>query len=303
MSEKRETTKRLIFYLAITFILTYALEIGVIYPMWRSGDAQASQLVVMLEAAVMLVPSIGVILTRLITREGFKEAWIRPKQFKKTWKYYVIGWIGPAILTLIGTAVYFLIFPEKYDPQLTMLAQVISQSGVSMEFAPEQLNAVMAGQLIQAALLGPVLNFVFAFGEEWGWRGYLLPKMKEKLPMLPLLLVNGVIWGLWHAPIICIGHNYGVGYPGYPITGILMMCGFCIVMGTLFTWLTLKSGSCIPAALAHGGLNAVASIGIYCSTDGGNPFVGPAAVGVIGGSAFLVTAVIVGFSMCRNRNN
>ena len=162
-----------------------------------------------------------------------------------------------------------------------------------------QLKTVMIAQVVQAALLSPVLNFIFAFGEEWGWRGYLLPKMKEKLPMLPMLLVNGVIWGLWHAPLTCMGHNYGTGYLGYPFTGILAMCVFCIVMGTIFTWVTLKSGSCIPAALAHAGLNGMAGIGIYLSTEGGNPFVGPMPTGIIGGIGFIIVAVIMAVSMVR----
>lgn len=297
MSKNNETTKRLAVYLAVTFMITYVIEIGVIYPLWKQGGAQQN-MIILLEAAVMLIPSLGVVLTRLFTKEGFQNVWIRPKCFKKTWKYYLIGWFAPALLTMAGTVVYFLVFPEKYDSQLNLLAELLAQSGAGA-VSQEQLKIIVIAQFIQAALLGPALNFVFAFGEEWGWRGYLLPKMKEKLPMLPMLLVNGIIWGLWHAPLTCIGHNYGVGYPGYPVTGILMMCGFCVVMGVLFTWVTLKSESCIPAALAHGGLNGIASIGVYLSTDGGNPFVGPAATGVIGGVGFIAAAVILAVLLMR----
>lgn len=298
MSKKNETTKRLVVYLAVTFVFTYAIEIGLIYPIWKRGDTQWNTIIVMLEAGAMLIPSLGVVLTRLFTKEGFQDAWIRPKNFKKTWKYYIIGWLAPALLTAAGVAVYFLAFPGKYDSQLNYVADLLAQSGVDAA-SPEQLKMVVIVQFIQAAVLGPALNFVFAFGEEWGWRGYLLPKMKEKLPMLPMLLLNGFIWGIWHAPVTCMGHNYGVGYPGYPVTGILMMCGFCIVMGVLFTWVTLKSGSCIPAAFAHGGLNGIASIGVYLSTDGGNPFVGPAVTGVIGGIGFILAAVILAVLLIR----
>lgn len=301
MNKKSETTKRLVLYLIITFVLTYVIEIGWIYPIWKRGDSGNTQwntIIVMLEAGVMLIPSVGVVLTRLLTKEGFQNVWVRPENLKKTWKYYVIGWFALAFLTMAGAASYFLIFPENYDSRLSYMADLLAQSGVSA-VSPEQLKMIVIVQFVQAAVLGPALNFVFAFGEEWGWRGYLLPKMKEKLPMLPMLLLNGVIWGIWHAPLTCMGHNYGVGYPGYPVTGILMMCGFCIVMGVLFTWVTLKSGSCIPAALAHGGLNGIASIGIYLSADGGNPFVGPAATGVIGGIGFIAAAVILTVLLVR----
>ena len=79
-----------------------------------------------------------------------------------------------------------------------------------------------------AVLLAPVLNIVTTTGEEWGWRGYLVPKLTEKLSVVPTLLISGIIWGLWHAPLTVMGHNYGLGYSGYPYTGILAMCAFCV---------------------------------------------------------------------------
>ena len=137
------------------------------------------------------------------------------------------------------------------------------------------------------------MNFITCFGEEWGWRGYLLPKMAEKLPMIPMLLINGVIWGLWHAPITAIGHNYGVGYPLFPFTGIAAMCFFCIVMGIFLSYVTMKTKSCVPAILGHGAINSIAGIGMFFTVDGGNPFLGPAPTGFIGAIPFIIVAVIM----------
>ena len=101
-----------------------------------------------------------------------------------------------------------------------------------------------------------------------------------------------MIWGLWHAPIIVLGHNYGTGYPGWPWGGIAAMCVFCVAMGIVLTWLTEKTGSCIPAAVAHGAFNGTAAIGMLVSADGGNPFIGPAPMGIVGGAPILLAAAL-----------
>lgn len=46
--------------------------------------------------------------------------------------------------------------------------------------------------------------------------------------------ITGVIWGLWHAPAIVMGHNYGMGYAGFPIAGILIMTLACTAMTCWF---------------------------------------------------------------------
>ncbi|MCR5476997.1 MAG: CPBP family intramembrane metalloprotease, partial [Lachnospiraceae bacterium] len=74
------------------------------------------------------------------------------------------------------------------------------------------------------------------------------------------LAVGGVIWGLWHAPLTCIGHNFGTDYPGFPYPGILMMCLMCILMGVLLTFVTEKSGSVWPAVFLHAINNSGPSI-------------------------------------------
>jgi len=155
-------------------------------------------------------------------------------------------------------------------------------------------------QTVQAVFLAPILNFVTCFGEEWGWRGYLLPKVSKHFSTIPTLLITGIIWGLWHAPLTIIGHNYGLGYWGFPFTGIAMMCVFCIVLGVFMSYVTLKTGSCIPAILAHGAVNGIAAIGIYFTFDGGNPFVGPAPTGIIGLIPFLIVAIFMTIQLSRN---
>ena len=122
-----------------------------------------------------------------------------------------------------------------------------------------------------------------------------MPKMLKRFKVVPALFINGVIWGLWHAPLTMMGHNYGVGYRGFPFLGIFAMCLFCIVMGIILSYVTIKTGSCIPAVIGHGTLNGFAAVSIYFTSlqNPYNVFLGPAPTGLIGGAGFILLAVVL----------
>ena len=302
METKKLNLKRVLIYIGITFALTWAYCLLIVYPV-ANGEALsgvpaiATQLTV---AAAMFFPAIGVLLTRLITKEGFKNAWLKP-HIKGNIKTYLLAWFGPSVLTLAGCAIYFLLVPGSFDPDCGYMKQTMAAAGMPYEAQAVPMDLLMLIQTLQAVFLAPALNFVTCFGEEWGWRGYLLPKMKNLLPTVPMLLVTGIIWGLWHAPLTIIGHNYGLGYWGFPFTGIAMMCLFCITLGIFLSFVTLKTGSCIPAILAHGAINGIAAIGIYFTHDGGNPFIGPAPTGFIGMIPFILVAILMALNLKKVR--
>lgn len=303
METKKQDLKRILIYIVITFALTWAYCPLIVYPI-ANGEAlsgvpaAATQLVV---AAAMFFPAIGVLLTRLFTKEGLKAAWLKPN-LRKNLKYYLLAWFGPGILTFAGMGIYFLLFPDQLDLSFGYFTATLEAAGAPVETLPMSVGMLMLVQALQAFFLAPIMNFVTCFGEEWGWRGYLLPKMKNLLPTVPMLLLTGTIWGLWHAPLTIIGHNYGLGYWGFPFTGIAMMCVFCIVLGVFLSYVTLKTKSCIPAVLGHGAVNGIAAIGIYFTKDGGNPFVGPAPTGIIGLIPFLMVAVIMAIRLRKDEN-
>jgi membrane protease YdiL (CAAX protease family) len=100
---------------------------------------------------------------------------------------------------------------------------------------------------LQALLIVP-----FTFGEEWGWRGYLLPQLLP-LGQWRALIVSGVIWTFWHAPLFALGFEYplhrdllGVLVPVIPFT----------LLGILLGWTRLATGSVWPAVLGHAGIDA-----------------------------------------------
>lgn len=301
MTDPKLETKRILLYLAITFIFTYALEIGMIRPLITGENQQQAMLGQSLIGMVMFIPAIGVLLTRLITKEGLRDTLLQLPRFKSNWGFYLFAWFGPAILTAIGAFIYFALNPGQFDPELSNLAKAYESSGLDM--TSSRLQTTMLIQIATAFFIGPLINALNCFGEEWGWRGYLLPKMKKKFKLLPMLLINGAIWGIWHAPLTALGHNYGTGYPGYPFTGILAMIIFCIVMGTIFSYITMKTNSCVPAIFAHGGLNSIAAVGIYYSIDGGNPFIGPSPTGIIGGIGFIAVAAVITVKLLKEEKS
>ena len=300
MQTEKQDLKRILIYILVTFGLTWAYCLLVVYPLANGESlsgvpALATQLLV---AAGMFFPAVCVLLTRLITKEGFRNAWLKPN-LKGNLKYYLLVWFGPGILTLLGAGLYFLVFPKNLDLTFSYFVATLESAGAPMEELPIPIGLLMLVQCMQALFLAPALNFVTCFGEEWGWRGYLLPKMSERFSTVPTLLITGIIWGLWHAPLTVIGHNYGIGYPGIPFTGNAMMCLFCTVMGVILSYVTLKTKSCIPAILGHGAINGIAAIGIYFTYDGGNPFVGPAPTGIIGMIPFIIVALIMALQLAK----
>lgn len=301
-NKQKQETKRILIYIGSTFTLTWFYCIALIYPMMKGETLSGVPAVLtqILVAAAMFIPAIGVLITRLITKEGFQNVWIRPN-IKGNIKTYLLAYFGPAVLTVLGAIIYFIIFQGTFDADCGYMKLTLEAAGTPTETIPMPLSALMLIQAVQAIFLGPILNFITCFGEEWGWRGYLLPKMSEKISLVPMLLINGVIWGLWHAPLTIVGHNYGVGYVGFPFTGILAMCLFCIVMGTFLSYVSLKTKSCIPAVLGHGAINAFAAIGMYFTKDGGNPFVGPVPTGIIGMIPFIIVAVIMVLDLKKDK--
>ena len=100
MEKAKLETKRIVLFLVITFGLSWGYCFGVVRPLADSAGLMgvpsvAAQLAV---AAMMLFPAVGVLLTRLITREGFGNAWLRP-HFRGNLRLYLAAWFGPGILT------------------------------------------------------------------------------------------------------------------------------------------------------------------------------------------------------------
>ncbi len=224
--------KGILLFATLAFLPAWALE-GLIALSGGLGTPTSLALLVL----SMFVPGLASVVTRTVTREGWSNAGLRVGRLT----YYPAAWA--LILALVGATglITWAIWPDSLD--LTQLHQF------------ERLPLLWPVLAALAVLLGPIINSLPAFGEELGWRGYLLPKLLF-LGELRACLASGAIWGLWHAPVIVQGYNF----PRHPLAGVLIMTVGCALLGTILGWLRLRSGSVFTATLAHGTLNAAAGM-------------------------------------------
>lgn len=272
------TRHRLLIFCLATALFSWPLA-GVIA--WFELGGLSATLVAVV---YMWGPTVGNLLARALTGEGKSDLGLNP-EFAARWRWWLAAWLLPAVLIAIGTIAYFALFPGRFSDELAAFVAA-GETGLSA-------RQLLATQLAVGLLLGPIINVIGTFGEEFGWRGYLQPKL------LPLgtrraLLITGAIWGIWHAPLIMLGHNYGLDDPGAPWSGIAMMTLFCMSAGVVIGWLTIRGGSVWPAVIAHGSLNALGAVGLLFLAGGGTAdLLGPHPAGLVGMSGFLLLALLL----------
>lgn len=149
------------------------------------------------------------------------------------------------------------------------------------------LAGVPAGVVLMLGLLVAVVaactgNLPFMLGEELGWRGYLY-QATAPWPAWKRVLFTGIIWGLWHAPLILMGHNY----PEYLIAGIGMMVVFCTLLALLFDWSRTRVKAVWGPCLLHGIINGSAGLFALFAWEGQ-----PLVASPVGLGGFLVLAVL-----------
>ena len=115
--------------------------------------------------------------------------------------------------------------------------------------------------ILSGMIAGATINALAAFGEELGWRGFLFVELKP-LGFIKSSLIIGTIWGIWHAPIIAMGHNF----PQHPLEGIFLMTLFCIALAFIMNYFREKSGSVILSSIMHGTINGTAGLYLYANT-------------------------------------
>jgi membrane protease YdiL (CAAX protease family) len=213
--------------------------------------------------AYMLLPAIcAVILQKIHKEKPFRNLNI---SFRLN-LWFLVAVIVPFIYAFLALGISLMFPGVSFSPDYEGLLSVLPAE--QAELAKEQLFrfppvVFFFIQLLNAIIAGCTINAVFAFGEELGWRGYLLKALKDK-KLLPASLIIGGVWGLWHFPLILIGHNY----PQHPVIGVGMMIIFCVLLTPVMIYIVIKSKSVITAAIFHGCLNAIAGIGILYLVGG-----------------------------------
>jgi membrane protease YdiL (CAAX protease family) len=202
-------------------------------------------------------------------------------------RWFFFAWFLPPLLAIASMGVNLLLPGVSFSPSMEGMFQRFASS-----LTPEQMQAMRDSAallpihpfwltLIQGLIAGVTVNAIAGFGEELGWRGFLQKELSH-LGFWKSSLLIGVIWGIWHAPIILQGYNY----PDHPQLGVLMMTIFTTLYAPLFAYARVQARSVIAAAIMHGSLNGTAGLGfilIYGGDDLTN--------GILGFAGFIVLAL------------
>jgi hypothetical protein len=265
-------------YIGLAFGLAWALT-GIALSRGARFQTLTIRTTVLL-AGVMLTPALSAFIARKwITREGFASSGLR----FGSWRPYLAVWIGVPLVVIGIYALTVLLGLGQFDPKLQQLFARIQEAAARLNTpVPDLPGPLVLGAAIfaQALTFGVVVTSLFTFGEEFGWTGYLLVKL------LPLgrwraAVIYGVVWGLWHAPIIARGFNY----PGYPVIGVMMMCALTTAFALTQTALWLRSRSVLLTSFFHASVNSQGLGIIPMAVAGVSPVMG-GVTGVVGIAVF-----------------
>jgi membrane protease YdiL (CAAX protease family) len=202
-------------------------------------------------------------------------------------RWFLVAWLITPVISIaaFGVSLFFpaVTFSTGMEGMFAMFRDSLSPEQIgemhrSMETLPVHPFWIA---LIQGLVAGITINAVAGFGEELGWRGFLLRQVQH-LSFLKAAAGIGFVWGIWHAPLILKGHNY----PQHPVAGVFMMTAWCMLLSPLFLYITIKARSVIAAAVMHGTLNGTAGLAIMMVT-GGNDLT----AGITGLSGFIALTI------------
>ncbi|WP_309067357.1 CPBP family intramembrane glutamic endopeptidase [Microbacterium sp.] len=273
-------------FAAVAFGLAWLVAL----PLWF-GDGLASPLAGVILTTMMFAPAVATLVVTFALRKPAGGQRLRAlgmwplRPVGRTVAFAVAAIFVPPLIIGVAVVVSAALGLVRLDLEgFSGLASQLEQSGVDPTGIP--MAAIAISQLVSIPI-GAVINSVFAFGEELGWRGWLLNALRP-LGTWPALLVSGAMWGLWHAPVILLGYNFARP----DLLGVLLMVGGCVAWGVLLGWSRLRTGSVWPAVLGHGAINAAAGLLIVFAAAG-QPL-DAAIVGPLGVVVWGVLALVVG---------
>ena len=277
-------------FVGVSFGLAWLIAL----PLWLRdpSDPTFTALFGPLAQAIMFTPALATLVALFIARtprgERLRFLGMWPLRPAKRIVWFMIGAVFAPVVIVAGSVaiaavlgwlevdlVGFSGFAEQLEASLpASAAAMLPPTGL-----------IVALQLL-AIPLGAVFNCIFTFGEEIGWRGWLLPALRP-LGTWPALILSGAIWGLWHAPLILLGYNFGLT----DWRGVALMVIGCVAWGILLGWSRLRTGSVWPAVIAHGALNASAAIFLLGIAAGFEP--NPVLVVPVGVAGWIAVAIVI----------
>jgi len=235
-------SKAITAFLAVAFGLGWLVQSQVAGSIASGRAATGQPLLVGTGAPLLMIP--------LAAAAWVARVWVEGGDFSDSGlslgrlRWALAGWALPVVLVLATAAASLPFTP--LDLTGSAMQGLLAASKAPVEISPGLATVLQAGFSLT---IGTALGTLFAFGHELAWRGYLLPRLVAELGLWRGVVLHGLVWGVWHAPLVVFG---GYAYPGHPALGLALWTLFCALYGVLLAWLTFASGSLLPAALAHG---------------------------------------------------
>lgn len=210
---------QVISFIIITLVLSWAYEAYLI----SHGGAKNAGLIGLI--VLMWIPGLISIFLRIFWKIGFADAGFKNAKLR----FYLWAICLPLFLAILTNLIAIPLGMKTFD---VMPADAISAR-------------------IGTILLWLIMGIIGALGEEIGWRGFLLPKLIKAKTWNPFLF-SGVIWALWHAPLVSLGGYYNVDSP---ILIALVYSFSIITSGYVIGISRVQSGSVWVAVVFHASHN------------------------------------------------
>ncbi len=191
-------------------------------------------------------------------------------------RYYVAAWLLPVGVAGLALAIAAALPGVEFTLSLAGYAERVApalDAAQRAELDRQLAEAPLPPWLLaagQALFAGLTVNALAALGEEAGWRGYVHAVAEGRF--WPVALATGALHGLWHAPLVLLGHN--AVSDSRPLN-LALTVSWCVLTGPLFTWVRARTGSALAAAITHGTFNALAGVPLLLVRGGSALAVGP----------------------------
>lgn len=235
-AEANRTKLSIVVYLILTFVFSAIFYRLII----RNGSLGAHGGLFVI--GLMWSPGTAGLLTRLSFQGNLRgHGW----GWGKTKYQFASYWIPLVYAAVVYLPLWIAGFSNFHAPVLSRFSQRLGHPGI----APSSSVVIY---FLTVATVGMAGSCTHALGEELGWRGFLVPQLAKVMPFGGVALTSGVIWSLWHYPLILLANYHGAGPTWYSL-----MCFTVMVIGIsfLFAWMRLKSGSVWTGMFLHASHN------------------------------------------------
>jgi uncharacterized protein len=231
--------------------------------------------------ALMWTPTAASVVARLVLREGFADVSFRVGG-RRGGLGIILAIIFPIAIGLCAYNIAWMSGLVQFKPQLIGLAAPYVSAGASPA-------AIFAINLALAATVVTIFSVRTAAGEEIGWRGYMLTRLIDAGVPKPIL-TSGVIWALWHVPLI-LGGVYLAGMP--PLISTLLWMVVATSASVVFARFRLETGSIWPPITLHAAWNSIIQVAFDPASEGAGATLWVGESGIFVAITMVVAAVIV----------